>query len=563
MKKLLFLMIFTSLLYSVQRVIVAEEFTGTWCTYCPGAARGLDELYERVYDSVVVIAYHVSDAFSIPEVSARSSYYGVSGVPSVFFDGIFSEVGGVHTGTMFPFYINKFSQRIDDPSPIDIDLTCTYDSDSNTGVVTAKITNFSGDTIDGVIHFVIVEDDIDYYWQGMDKLNFVARDMLPDASGETVSLPPGDSLITSRDFTISSNWNEDNCRIVVFVQGSYREIYQGAEIGVIPKSEMDYYGMNLTDSGGNGIAEPGESIELVPRFKNMGTGEFPGGNIIISTGDPYITITSNTSYLNPVGKGEVGSVSTPFTFEISPNCPDPHQLNLYFLQDTHTDTILFLITGQPGLSDDMESGGEGWSHFGTNDYWHLTEHESHSPSHSWYCGVEGLWHYTNENDASLVSSWFVVTPNCSLYFWHRYSLESGYDYGFFEMDNGSGWWKILDIFNGSQSSWVETSYPMMEYSGQTVRIRFRFISDYSVSEEGWYIDDLYVPSLSVSENPQNSGFFTHRFNVTPSISSSSFKITLSINSPSKVKIGVYDASGRLIENIFNSHLPWKGVKEIV
>lgn len=99
--------------YATQRVVVAEEFTATWCGACPGAARGLDELYERVYDSVVVIAYHSSssDPFYTTESAQRASYYGISGYPTAYFDGIISEVGGLPTGTMFPFYLRDFNQR--------------------------------------------------------------------------------------------------------------------------------------------------------------------------------------------------------------------------------------------------------------------------------------------------------------------------------------------------------------------------------------------------------------------------------------------------------------------
>uniref|UniRef100_A0A7C3IXT8 Thioredoxin family protein n=1 Tax=candidate division WOR-3 bacterium TaxID=2052148 RepID=A0A7C3IXT8_UNCW3 len=37
-------------------VVVMEDFTATWCTYCPGAARGAEELKSRAFDSVAIIA---------------------------------------------------------------------------------------------------------------------------------------------------------------------------------------------------------------------------------------------------------------------------------------------------------------------------------------------------------------------------------------------------------------------------------------------------------------------------------------------------------------------------
>ena len=57
-KMMLFLLVLCTVIYASQRVVVAEEFTATWCTYCPGAARGLFVIHQCGYDSLVVIAYH-------------------------------------------------------------------------------------------------------------------------------------------------------------------------------------------------------------------------------------------------------------------------------------------------------------------------------------------------------------------------------------------------------------------------------------------------------------------------------------------------------------------------
>ncbi|MBP7296887.1 MAG: hypothetical protein KBB56_12580, partial [Acidobacteria bacterium] len=44
-----------------QKVVVAEKFTATWCQYCPGAARGFEQLKDEHDSTVVMIAYHQSD----------------------------------------------------------------------------------------------------------------------------------------------------------------------------------------------------------------------------------------------------------------------------------------------------------------------------------------------------------------------------------------------------------------------------------------------------------------------------------------------------------------------
>ena len=72
--------------WAVQRTVVAEEFTGTWCYYCPGAMMGLHNLLLEVGDSLAVVAYHLSDAFTVPGCTSRQSYYNVTGIPDVWFN---------------------------------------------------------------------------------------------------------------------------------------------------------------------------------------------------------------------------------------------------------------------------------------------------------------------------------------------------------------------------------------------------------------------------------------------------------------------------------------------
>jgi len=572
MKKVIMLWCMVALLFGVQRVVVVEEFTATWCYYCPGAARGLDENYQRDYDSIVVIAYHpsTSDPFYIPEAATRMSYYSVPGYPTTWFDGVLADTGGLHYGTMYPFYRNRITTRLSIPSPLLIDLTCNYDTSSNTGTVNATIYNTTSNAISGILHFVIVENDIPYNWQGMTELDFVARKMLPDANGEAITIPANGSITKSRNFTISSSWKEKDCKIVVFVQGSNREIYQGAEIALVPIPKMEYYGMNFQEISGNnnGWAEPGEGIRMYVYGKNLRDGIYTGG-ASISSQDPYITITSSNPYSVSIGPGDVDTVII-VDFNISSSCPSPHlaYFVINFAQGM-IDSIPFLITITPGFSDDIESGQNGWTHYGTRDNWHITQYKSHSPTHSWYSGVEGSWQYTNENDAYLVSPYFVVPPESSLSFWHLYSLETNWDFAFVEIDNGSNWWKILDKFTGTQSSWVKKVYSLSSYSGQTVRIRFRFISDYSITQEGWYVDDVLVPySVKIKEKDLSYNSTPLKVYLDKNSGNVIFKIN-NLNKDSKdVSLRIYDIKGALLKDLTKeikkgkNLIKWEGNKGV-
>jgi thiol-disulfide isomerase/thioredoxin len=232
MRKILFvLLVIVASLFAAQRVVVMENFTATWCTYCPGQARAMKEIYHRSYDSVTVISYHpssTSDPFYSSEALARRNYYrSTIGYPTTYFDGALdSLVGGLHDGTIYPSMLPIVRNHLRANSSLDVSLAVTYEEFDRTGTVTAKIKNTSVASQSGTLHFVIVESHIAYAWQDMDSLQYVMRDMLPDANGEAVTIAAGDSVTKSRNFSLPGAWNDDNCDIVVFVQASNKAIYQ-------------------------------------------------------------------------------------------------------------------------------------------------------------------------------------------------------------------------------------------------------------------------------------------------------------------------------------------------
>jgi Outer membrane protein Omp28 len=181
-----------------------------------------------------VIAYHWSGyPFSCPDAVSRISYYAVGGTPYVQIDGSWhQEVGGLaYPGTMYPYYRAHFNTRKLMASPLSIALSGTYNSGTKNGTLVATVTNDSTATISGTIQFAVTENAIPYSWgPNLTTVEHVCRDMLPTAAGEAVSIAAGDTIVRSRDFTISSTWVDSNIVIVVFVQSSAKLIFQSGEI---------------------------------------------------------------------------------------------------------------------------------------------------------------------------------------------------------------------------------------------------------------------------------------------------------------------------------------------
>ena len=555
MRKTLFVLALALLapaaLTASQRVMVIEDFTATWCTYCPGAARGIEELDFGAFDSVVPIAYHPStsnDPYYTAVSATRMSYYAVSGYPTARLDGDYAVVGGVHTGTMYPTYRQFFDTRKLVASPLEIDASCTFDSTSRATHLDVMIRNTTGASVSGQFHVVVIENHIYHPWQGLDSLQYVVRDMLPNGSGEAVTIPANDSLIKTRDITLNAAWVAENCDFVVFVQNtSTKQMYQGARTAIVPKPAVEYLGYQ------SALPVPGGDANLTIGLRNMGTGAAAGLAGALSTTDPYVTVTQPSASFPTMGIGDVGYSTTPFSIHVDSACPDAH-LATFSLQVESGDDVIGTvsvpvnITTGSGISDNMESGPGNWTHSGIRDAWHLSTYRSQSPSNSWYCGADASHQYNVETDMRLVSPWFTVGDSAELSFYHWYITEAAYDYAIVEVNNGSPFWYPIATLDGSHGTWQQATYSLSDRAGQTARIGFRFIADGSQNYEGWYIDDLLVtPYLTgVTEDRTAPAL---RLMASQTIAHGPVTVEFGMPHGRRADITVYDATGRRVRTL--------------
>ena len=89
-----------------------------------------------------------------------------------------------------------------------------------------------------------------------------------------------------------------------------------------------YYEHSLGDaSGGNGdgLPNPGETIDLSVTLKNWGTEvEYNVYAILHSTGDPYVTLTDSMQDFGTMNPGQTAVSLDPYVFTIDSDCPNNH-----------------------------------------------------------------------------------------------------------------------------------------------------------------------------------------------------------------------------------------------
>ena len=109
---------------------------------------------------------------------------------------------------------------------------------------------------------------------------------------------------------------------------AYNYIPYLADVDVVPASGpyIVYSSHLLNDAAGNnnGLADYGESILLTIELENSGTEDANDVSVVLSTTDPYVSITDNSESYGNILSGQSVSVTNGFSFDMAANVPDGH-----------------------------------------------------------------------------------------------------------------------------------------------------------------------------------------------------------------------------------------------
>ena len=104
--------------------------------------------------------------------------------------------------------------------------------------------------------------------------------------------------------------------------------------------------------------------------------------------------------------------------------------------------------------------------------------------------------------------------NLSFAMWH--DIETEYDYAYIEASTDGETWEILQsssstdedptgasygwAYNGQTNGWVTEEVDLSQFAGQTVQIRFEYVTDAALNGEGLLIDDIRIDAINYSED---------------------------------------------------------------
>ena len=110
----------------------------------------------------------------------------------------------------------------------------------------------------------------------------------------------------------------------------------------------------------------------------------------------------------------------------------------------------------------------------------------------------------------------------TLRFWTWYRIEDGWDHGYASVStDGGARWEALEgtrtstddplgtalgpSYTGSSGGWVLEEADLSGYAGQTVLLRFEYVTDESINTTGWCIDDIEVPEAGYADDAESDG----------------------------------------------------------
>ena len=182
-----------------------------------------------------------------------------------------------------------------------------------------------------------------------------------------------------------------------------------------------------------------------------------------------------------------------------------------------TPFLFATVALQASFYDDVESGAGNWSHQADagSDHWSTSTVDAHSPTHAWFVPDSNtitdsyLWN----------TSALPLGVGSTLTFWHRHQFEGNYDGAVLEIStDGGGAWDDLgpyltangyngtlntgynnplggrDAWVGDLAVWTQVQVDLSSFAGQEAHFRWRIGCDSSVSDVGWYIDDVQLAS---------------------------------------------------------------------
>jgi hypothetical protein len=203
-------------------------------------------------DQVIVADHHISgDPYQISWTSSRASFYGVTGTPTVWFDGWQPVVGASSCSGAAASYRTKINTRLSQTggvSPVGIEGTMSYSP--TTVTLQATFEKLDPVTLTNTQAFLMVNEN--NLINGATEYDHVTRAVYQQAVTLT---NVGDLVVVSHDFAVAG-WNLNNLECSAWLENmTTKEIYQAARLPLLEDFEVAFDASVGSSPDGNDMVE--------------------------------------------------------------------------------------------------------------------------------------------------------------------------------------------------------------------------------------------------------------------------------------------------------------------
>jgi len=237
----------------VRRVIV-EEATNASCGPCAAQNPTFKKWLSNHFDRVIPVVYHAwwpgsNDPMFLYDQDmnrTRINYYGISGVPSGRVNGkIAPTSGSYYAGAVADtIALNNQLNQESFYSLIGINFVI-FDVNTTDGSGTVKIEVETDVPINNKYLRIVICEEHHYYpnagTNGEKDFHYVARKMLPNATGTVLNMEAGEKQSFLFNFTVDPSFADDLYAVAFIQDDATKEILQGNWTKTYPVKVPDYY----------------------------------------------------------------------------------------------------------------------------------------------------------------------------------------------------------------------------------------------------------------------------------------------------------------------------------
>ena len=261
-----------------------EEYTGTWCGWCPRGFVALEKLAELYPDEYVLASYHNGDDMEIMDSYSFPS--SVSGFPGSYIDRVdnVDPYYGSSENTAFGV-ADDLAARNKQFGQADINLTSKLSSDNQTVDIDAEVI-FPYELTDGkfAVEYILIADGLtDANWKQSNYYSGMELDD-PTAIADMKAFVEGESYVTGLVFN-------DVVVLTSEILGGAQQAIATAAADAPVKLQYSFALANALNTAGAPVIQDVNKLKVIAVLLNTETGEVVNANVAKVGNSTGITIS--------------------------------------------------------------------------------------------------------------------------------------------------------------------------------------------------------------------------------------------------------------------------------